>query len=129
MKLAPPHAEKISRNRSLLCSDPWASPKKHKTPIMDSRNYVSFLPPQTMYTDAANLGQTIWLQQQQLYQQRQAARSTQKSPEENSGRGEKHSSSKSRSKQNKNSVEMEWKVRKLMDEEQNFVYFSKRSTS
>ena len=32
--------------------------------VEGNRNYVTFLPAQTMYTNPANLQQTIWLQQQ-----------------------------------------------------------------
>ena len=38
--------------------------KAHPPDCESHRNYVTFLPAQTMYTNAANLQQTIWLQQQ-----------------------------------------------------------------
>lgn len=48
---------------------PPPHPPTHKPPgappdTESNRNYVTFLPAQTMYTNAANLQQTIWLQQQ-----------------------------------------------------------------
>ncbi|XP_063612430.1 slo-interacting protein 1-like [Penaeus indicus] len=78
-----------------------------------NRNYVTFLPAQTMYTNAANLQQTIWLQQQ-LFRQALHRGSTAPSTPTASHRGGLPPRAPPRTPQDE-PVKMEWKVKRRPD--------------
>ncbi|KAK8722144.1 hypothetical protein OTU49_012498, partial [Cherax quadricarinatus] len=77
-----------------------------------NRNYVTFLPAQTMYTNAANLQQTIWLQQQ-LFRQALNRESTAPSTPTTSARG-LPPRAPPRTPHDQ-PVKMEWKVKRRPD--------------
>ncbi|KAG7157590.1 PDZ domain-containing RING finger protein 4-like [Homarus americanus] len=92
-----------------------AHSSSHKVAPPDSesnRNYVTFLPAQTMYTNAANLQQTIWLQQQ-LFRQALNRESTAPSTPTTSARG-LPPRAPPRTPQDQ-PVKMEWKVKRRPD--------------
>ncbi|KAB7498274.1 E3 ubiquitin-protein ligase PDZRN3 [Armadillidium nasatum] len=99
----------VHKSRRPVLINSVKSSGRYRT-CMDSRNYVSFLPAQTMYTNAANLEQTIWLQQQLFHQTRVPKHSTKSFSDHSGHRGHVISKS-STSKDMKTSSEMEWKVK------------------
>lgn len=85
-----------------------------------NRNYVTFLPAQTMYTNAANLQQTIWLQQQ-LFRQALHRGSTAPSTPTASHRGGLPPRAPPRTPQDE-PVKMEWKVKDRYYEHDGYAF-------
>ncbi|CAL4066183.1 unnamed protein product, partial [Meganyctiphanes norvegica] len=86
-------------------------PKIPATDLKNNSNYVTFLPAQTMYTNAANLHQTIWLQQQ-LFRQA-LTRGGSSAP--STPVIEKRNGSSRSSRSGDEKVQMEWKVKRRPD--------------
>ncbi|KAK3868885.1 hypothetical protein Pcinc_025756 [Petrolisthes cinctipes] len=107
------HGHNPSLSTTAPRSRPHPSSQKVGPPDSESnRNYVTFLPAQTMYTNAANLQQTIWLQQQ-LFRQALTRESTAPSTPATSTRG-LPPRAPPRTPHDE-PVKMEWKVKRRPD--------------
>lgn len=105
------HGENLSQSTTTPRTRLHPSSQKVGPPDSESnRNYVTFLPAQTMYTNAANLQQTIWLQQQ-LFRQALNRESTAPSTPATSTRGLPPRAPQRTP--HDEPVKMEWKVRMI----------------